>query len=105
MTPIPELHAVDVAFGNIKHLPEWEDLSEDLRRGWSNDRNPYCVFVSEWFFKGRTPEDMARLTPRDGVDGYKALTAVEAVLGSFEPKHEHKIAGCAFLLKEWFNLK
>lgn len=47
---------------------------------------------------------MKRLTARPGVDRDKALVAIKAALGSFEPKHEHKEAGCAFLLHEWFEL-
>ena len=43
------------------------------------------------------------MKPKEGVDTKKALRHVKAVLGSWEPKHEHKEAGVAFLLNEWFD--
>lgn len=43
------------------------------------------------------------LTAKPGVDAHKALRAIKAVLGSYEPKHEHKEAACAFMLSEWFD--
>jgi hypothetical protein len=48
--------------------------------------------------------DLARLTPREGVDKHKALAAIKAIIGSFAPKHEHKTSGCGYLLSEWFEL-
>lgn len=31
------------------------------------------------------------------------LGKIQAIMRSFEPKHEHKIAACAFLFELWFN--
>ncbi len=98
--PIPTLTHLDVVFGNIKHLPAYTAIPERFSR----QSDPYVRFVSGWFFGGRTKDDMQRLTARHGVDRGKALAAVQAILGSFEPKREHKEAGCAFLLCEWFEL-
>ena len=89
-----------MAFGNVKHLPKYEDIPAEFKR----DRNPYARFVSDWFFRGRTKQDLARLTPKPGVDRPKALAAIQAVLASFEPSHEHKEAGAAYLLSQWFDL-
>lgn len=105
MLPVPDLAAVDVAFGNIKHMPKYETLPDDFKRG----HNEYCDAVSAWFFSGAkgTPDgliiDGVRFTAKAGVDRDKALRAIKAVLGSFEPKHEHKEAACAFMLSEWFE--
>lgn len=41
--------------------------------------------------------------PEAGVDRYKALRHIHYILGSWEPKHEHKEAGAAFLFNEWFE--
>ena len=106
MLAIPELSAVDVAFGNIKHMPRYETLPEDFKRHSGND---YTKAISSWFFSGAkgTPDGLIiegmRFTAKPGVDKAKALAAIRAVLGSFEPKHEHKEAGCAFMLSEWFD--
>jgi len=100
MLPIPELTKFDVVWNKDDHLPAWDDIPEEFKRS----NNPYCRFVSQWFFAGRKPEDMARLVPKEGVDRAKALAAVYAALGSFKPKHQHKEAGCAYLLSQWFDL-
>lgn len=97
---VPKLDNADVVFGNIRHLPPYDAIPKRFRDSY----DPYARFVSEWFFRGRTPDDMKRLTERLGVDRNQALRAIKAVLGSFEPKHEHKEAGCAFMLHEWFEL-
>ncbi len=105
MTPIPDISALDVAFGNIGHLPKMKDLPEEFQR----ERSPFCKSVQTWFFDGATasPNGITigdkSYTAKEGVDAQKALAAIRAALGSFEPSHEHKIAGCGFLLSEWFD--
>lgn len=101
--PVPDLNRIDVVCGNIGHLPAWDDIPEEFRKRW-HQGNAYCDFISQWFYSGLGPEDLARLTPREGVDRTKALAAVKAIIGSFEPQHEHKTAGAGYLLSEWFEL-
>lgn len=97
---IPKLDRIDVVFGNAKHLPPFASIPERF----CHHSDPYARFVSDWFFQGRTLEDLKRLKERAGVDRARALAAVRAALASFAPKHEHKEAGCAFMLHEWFEL-
>lgn len=105
MLAIPELTGADVAFGNIKHMPKYGMIPEEFKRS----SNPYVDAVSSWFFSGAkgTPDGLVigkmKFTAKPGVDRTKALAAIKAVLGSFEPKHEHKEAACAFMLSEWFD--
>lgn len=107
MLAIPELDRIDVAFGNVKHLPKYDTLEDDFR----NMSHPCCRAVSMWFYKGAEAApngngikiDGTVYRAREGVDVHKALAAIKAALGSFEPKHEHKIAGCGFMLNEWFE--
>lgn len=56
--------------------------------------------VEHWFFNGAKG---FKLVPKEGVDVQKALTHLKCVLGSFLPKHEHKIAAVAWLINEWFD--
>jgi hypothetical protein len=106
MLAIPELDRADVVFGNVKHMPRYETLPPDFKRHNGND---YVKAVSSWFFSGakNSPNgiiiDDMKFTAKPGVDAGKALAAIRAVLGSFEPKHEHKEAACAFMLSEWFD--
>lgn len=98
---IPDLTGIDITFGNIKHLPNYDFLPADFKR---HNGNKYVEFIAQWFFVGRTKEDMQRLNEKSGIDRRKALVAIKAILASFEPKHQHKEAGAAYLLSQWFDL-
>lgn len=108
MMEIPELNNIDVTFGNIRHMPIYDTLPDDFKQ---HNGNVYCKAVATWFFKGAagTSERLEIgdkiFTPKPGVDGPKAVAAIRAVLVSFQPKHEHKEAGCAFMLSEWFDME
>lgn len=105
MLAIPELTGADVAFGGIKHMPKYSDVPENFKRSY----DPHCKAISSWFFSGAKGAtnglviDGVTFTAKPGVDATKALRAIKAVLGSFEPKHEHKIAACGYMLSEWFD--
>lgn len=103
MITIPEISDVDIAFGNIDHLPDYEEIPDEFKN--FNDRYGWPGFVSDWFFSGLKQEDLDRIEPKEGVDAKLALRAVSAILRSFLPKHEHKNAGAAYLMSEWFTLK
>ncbi len=102
MLSIPELNDVDVAFPTAPPLPAWDDIPEDFRKNWHSDSHPWCGITGKLFFTGGTLSDFG-LTSKDGVDSDKAHRAIRACLGSFAPKYEHKIAGVAFMLSEWFD--
>lgn len=105
MMKIPELDDLDVAFGKANHMPKYDSLPVEFQR----QTHPACEAVSTWFFAGAASVEGAividgtKWTPREGVDFMKALRAIRALLRSWEPKHEHKIAGCGFMLNEWFS--
>lgn len=106
MLAIPELDGPSVVFGDIKHMPKYDTIPADFKR---HNGNAYVKAVSSWFFSGGKRDgdaiiiDGVKFVPKAGVDSNKALRAIKAVLGSFEPKHEHKEAACAFMLSEWFE--
>lgn len=104
MLSIPNVSELDVAFGNVSWLPKMKDIPEEFKE--HNLRNKYCAFISKWFFIGLTKEDFETLIPKiSREDIPKALAAISACMKSFEPKHEHKEAGCAYMLSEWFEIK
>lgn len=98
--PIPDVTRLGLAFGKIDHMPRYDAVPDNFKR--MND--PYASFISSWFFSGISQPELARLRPREGVNQSKALAAIGTIMRSFEPKHEHKEAGCAFLLHAWFEL-
>jgi hypothetical protein len=88
----------EMAFGGKMSalLPPYKEIPEEFKRN-----HPYCTIVSTWFFQG-LPKD-TEFVPMDGVDGQKALRHIKAIMSSWEPKHEHKTAGAAYLLSRWFK--
>ena len=99
MFEVQEIDDVMLSFpASVSHLmPKQEDIPEVYKdvRGtiWNK-------LFNDWFFCGVTD---LQLTPCKGVDKEKALHHIRAIMGSFEPKHEHKERAVAFLFGEWFE--
>lgn len=75
-------------------LPAWEEIPEEFQR----ERNSWCKFAQKLFFLGGSWAD-----PKEGIDPELAVRHLSAVLSSFEPKHEHKIAGAGWLMSMWYK--
>lgn len=94
--PIPVTKA-DVAFGGkaMEILPAYQSIPDEFKRG----SNSWVQWQSEWFYSGlkRMP------APKPGIDLQLAMANLACVQGSFEPKHEHKQAGVAYLASLWFE--
>jgi hypothetical protein len=76
-------------------LPPMDEIPEEFHSG----NHPWCRFVSKLFFSGgHLP------VSREDVDRANAARHLKCVLGSFEPKHEHKEAGAAYLMSLWYEL-
>lgn len=92
-----EVDAVTVAFPAVvvgTLLP----LEADIPKEFTNHRNPWCRFVEGLFFDGgRLPK------PKDGIDDNAAGNHLMAVLGSYEPSQQHKIAGAGYLASLWYE--
>lgn len=95
-----KLSALEVAFPASveKLLPKWQDIPEEFQC----ERTPWNRIVGQWFFRGLNKPLPFKF--KEGVDERDALNHLQACLGSFEPKHEHKTAGCAYLLSLWADL-
>ena len=99
MEPI-EVTNVDVVCGGDmkKLLPPMSVIPKEFKG--MNNTNKWNKLVSTWFFSGL---EGYSFKPKEGIDPSKALAHVKAIMGSFEPKHEHKEAGCAYLMSEFFE--
>ena len=76
-------------------LPLWEDIPEDFRRG---TENRWYELAGVWFFRGL---EGSKIVFHDGIDPTLAFRHLGVCLRSFEPKHEHKMAGVGYLLYLW----
>lgn len=94
---VPEISDLDVAFGTVKGLPDYGEIPNQFK---SHNGTPWNGLVSKLFFAGVSN---LSLSPADGVDPGKAARHIKALLGSFEPKHEHKEAGVAYLMSRYFT--
>jgi hypothetical protein len=89
---------VDIAFGvrAIDLLPTYSEIPDEFKR---ND-NPWNNFWQLLFFSGGSVSEIEAV---EGIDREAALRHIRAILGSFTPQHEHKIAGIAYLSSLWFE--
>jgi len=78
-------------------MPDYLEIPDKFE-----DRAFWEKFVRTWFFRGL--KDLV-LVVRPGIDKDKALRHLGAILGSFEPKHEHKEAAAMYLCSLWFEAK
>lgn len=91
--------ALQVFPADVKDLmPIWEEIPIEFRS--MNDRTEWNKFVSTWFYTG-WPKDK-QLYSRSDVDPEKALTHLNTILRSFQPKHEHKMAAVSWLMSRWY---
>lgn len=101
-----QVTGLDVAFpANVvgRLLPEWDAIPKEFRRGWHHG-NPWCDAACAWFFGGvDTGKSTIEFAPHLSKEqqGF-AWGHLQACLGSWEPKHEHKLAGVGWLLSQWF---
>lgn len=99
MREIPEVSDTLLAFpANVigSLLPLEEEIPDEFPH-----EAKFAEVAQTWFFCGLSPESKFR--PKEGVNSGKALRVLQACLGSYEPRHEHKMRGVAFLMSEWFE--
>ena len=86
---------VDLAFGTTKLLPKMEQIPADFEeRG--NDLI-YFKIVNSLFYGTPLPEGNVEF--KEGFEPEKVVRAARAHLASWEPNHEDKTIGVAYMLK------
>lgn len=79
-----------------KLLPQMADIPDEFRR----NSNIWVQFQQDWFYKGLAG---ASYVMKPGIPQQDAIRHLAAIQSSFEPKHEHKEAGVAYLASLWFE--
>lgn len=92
---------IDIAFAarGPELTPDYAEVPDRFKNGATAEEQ----FVNHWFFRGNPFEAFNLYGPVEGVDGDKAIRHLKVVLGTFGTKHEHKIAGAAYLVSLWFD--
>jgi hypothetical protein len=93
---LDQISDIDVAFSTKKFLPEYAVIPDDFKKG----NTVWNRLFKKWFYGGLKE---LSLTPKDGIDTKKAVKLIRAHMGSFEPKHEHKEAGVAYMMSMLFD--
>lgn len=93
-----EVSDLDVTFGGRSEelLPPIDVIPSEFWEGSTK----WNKLASDIFY-GR--ELKGELQEKVGIDVHFAARHIRAVLASFQPKHEHKMAGCAFLLSQFYK--
>lgn len=87
---------LEIAFGTTRLLPKIEDIPDEFKAS-----NTYTKLVESLFFTGKpTDGNVAFIPPFDDASAIHLARTVNAHLRSFEPKHEHKIAGVAYMISK-----
>lgn len=94
-----KITGLDMAFGPSSMADYLPPMTEIPRRGLDD----WEAFIDNWFFNGVSKETILKLKPKPGIVTGEALAHVKCIMASFEPKHEHKTAGCAYLMSLWFE--
>lgn len=90
-----------VVFGPAKiddFLPPYAVIPEEFK-DWNARGLCWNRVVSQWFFGGLR----GTLVPKADIDYTQALRHLQACMRSWEPKHERKEAGVAWLMSQWFE--
>lgn len=87
----PTVTDIEVAFGSTKYLPKMEDIPEEFFKR----RNVYVQLFNDIFFKGVSE---LNYEPIEGFDRATINRLISSHAGSFDPKHEHKEAGVAYMM-------
>ena len=84
--------------GNMEQLlPAYSTVPDEFKR----DSNKWVQIFHKWFFSG-LPKG-TRFTMKPGIEADQAIAHLKAIMASFQPKHEHKTAGVAYLMSKWFE--
>lgn len=88
---------LDVTFGGKMQdlLPPYDSIPKEFK-----GNHPWCTWQREWFYNGLKngfPK------PKEGIDVGQAMAHLKAIQCSFDPSHEHKEAGVAYLASLWFK--
>lgn len=93
-----EISDVELAFP--AHALDFMPAMEDIPEEFGSFSNPWAKFVSTWFAFG-----LGRFSfiPTEGVDPNMAFRQLSAIMGSYQPQHEHKTAAVAYLSSVWME--
>ncbi|QFR55745.1 hypothetical protein JC221_099 [Yersinia phage JC221] len=101
--PNDSISGVEIAFGP-KNLSDFLPAMYDIPKQFFDSRNPWNRWAANMFYNGLKEWPVAK----QGIHFKHAAMHIKVIMTSWEPKHEHKLAGCGYLASLWLeesNLK
>jgi len=88
----------DVVWGDkaLDLLPEYDNIPQEFKNG----NTKWNKLFNDWFFNGIK---VIAYYPKSGINREDAMREIQCIMKSFSPKHEHKEAGIAYMLSEFFD--
>lgn len=97
-----EVTDLQIAFpADVMHLMPDEEFCEEALKALPDGGKQWLALQRRWFHKGLPPTVTFYMA--EGVDGNAAFRHLKVIQGSFQPNHEHKEAGVAYLASRWFT--
>lgn len=78
-------------------LPEWKEIPEDFQRE-RGEAKKWTVIIDDWFFSGARN---IQIVFKPGISQKLVMQNIRIILQDWDPSHEHKTAGAAWLLSLW----
>ena len=92
---IDSITAPEAAFGTTRLLPPEGEIPKEFWKTNIYTRITYALFVGD-----PSPPGEITFNPGFREDGPAMMKCLMAHLNSFEPSHEHKIAGIAYMISK-----
>lgn len=91
---VASITQLELAFGTTRFLPAEDAIPQEFYSA----RNIYVQIITAIFLGGAIPD--GEITIHDGIEAETLNRFIRAHVASFEPRHQHKIAGVAYLLSQ-----
>lgn len=94
-----EVSNLDIAFGgDVSNLmPPKDEIPDKFYQ------TKYMRLAEQWFYSGINVSELGK--PKLGIDSKIAMRHLNAIMGSWEPRHEDKLSAVAYLISQWFDVK
>jgi hypothetical protein len=94
-----EVDDISVGMGAVNMegiLPLMESIPDEFKQR----TNEWVNRVDDWFFSGIR---LGYIEMKAGIDKKKAFRHLQSIMHSWQPEHNHKVAGVAYLMSMWFE--
>ncbi len=91
------INDIELAFGTTDLLPTQEDIPEEYK---FHTNSKWNKLFSDMFFSGLSD---LQFTPKEGIDPEAAFKCVRAHMASWEPSHQDKESGVAYMMSVLFE--